>query len=74
MKIRIGVAGESCFKEMKEMPTKFAPELEELMIRTLRATGVTPSISERVARHLVGSNLVGVDSHGLINFPTIWNQ
>ena len=57
------------FKEMKEMPTKFAGELEELMIRTLRATGVAPSISERVARHLVGSNLVGVDSHGLIQFP-----
>ncbi len=57
------------FREPREMPIKFAGELEDLMIRTLGATGVVPPIAERVARHLVGSNLVGVDSHGLIQFP-----
>lgn len=48
------------------MPIKSHEELSEIGSRVLRSAGATDDVADRVARHLVGSNLVGLDSHGII--------
>jgi hydroxycarboxylate dehydrogenase B len=52
------------------MPTTFsAPHLHAYMRDILVAAGVTEHIAEVVAEVLVGANLVGHDSHGLLRIP-----
>ncbi len=45
-------------------------ELEQLTTHIFAAAGCEPAEAERVAARLVGSNLVGHDSHGVIRVPT----
>ena len=51
------------------MPTKSDVELTRLGCRIMRAAGADPAVAERVVQHLVGSNLVGIDSHGIMRLP-----
>ena len=51
------------------MPIKSHEELSELGSRILRSAGAADEVADRVSRHLVGSNLVGLDSHGIIRLP-----
>ncbi len=46
-----------------------ADELHSLVIRIFTGAGVAQNIAERAARHLVDSNLSGVDSHGVLRVP-----
>ena len=46
-----------------------ASRLESLARELLRAAGALESEAEVVARHCVGANLAGHDSHGVINIP-----
>jgi uncharacterized oxidoreductase len=46
-----------------------APQLEDLVARVFAAAGCRPPEDRQVARHLVDSNLVGHDSHGVIRVP-----
>src|SRR5258708_25530512 len=52
------------------MPVISADKLKALSIRIFTAAGVNPEVAERVASHLVESNLVGMDSHGVMRLPT----
>lgn len=51
------------------MPTKPHDELIDLGSRMMRAAGATSTVADRVVEHLVGSNLVGIDSHGVLRLP-----
>ena len=52
------------------MPSVYsAPHLHAFMRDILSASGVTAHIAEEVAEVLVGANLVGHDSHGLLRIP-----
>lgn len=57
------------------MPTTTftAPHLHAYMRDILVASGVTTHIAEVVAEVLVGANLVGHDSHGLLRIPMYMN-
>lgn len=46
-----------------------ARELESLTARILEAAGARPREAARVASHLVGANLAGHDSHGVVRVP-----
>src|SRR5688572_15124229 len=46
--------------------TKTARELQTICSRILRRAGASGQVADRVARHLVGSELVGVSSHGVM--------
>ncbi len=48
------------------MPVKSAQALTALTVKILEAAGVTPVIAQRTADHLIGSNVAGVDSHGIL--------
>ena len=51
------------------MPAKSDAELMTLGSRIMRAAGADQAVAERVVRHLIGSNLVGIDSHGIMRLP-----
>ena len=51
------------------MPRVAASALEALGRELLRAAGAREVEAETVARHCVGANLAGHDSHGVINIP-----
>lgn len=51
------------------MPKKSHEELSKLGSQILRSAGAADKVADRVARHLAGSNLVGLDSHGIIRLP-----
>ena len=48
------------------MPVRSHQELTDLCCRLLRSAGASRGVANKVARHLVGSNLVGIDSHGIM--------
>ncbi|HXW23371.1 MAG TPA: Ldh family oxidoreductase, partial [Xanthobacteraceae bacterium] len=47
-----------------------ADRLKQIGQALLAAAGAAPAEAETVARHCVGANLVGHDSHGIIQIPT----
>ena len=51
------------------MPILFAPKLLDFATRLFIAGGVPANEAEIVARHLVGANLRGHDSHGVMRIP-----
>jgi len=55
------------------MPTCSAEQLEAIGARIFAAAGVTEPVARRVSASLVLSNLMGVDSHGVIRIPTYLN-
>src|SRR5579863_2845091 len=52
------------------MPTVKAERLDEIGRALFVAAGVPPQEAEIVMRHVVAANLVGHDSHGVIQIPT----
>jgi LDH2 family malate/lactate/ureidoglycolate dehydrogenase len=52
------------------MPTKSADQLGRLVEATFTKLGAKPADAATVARHMVGANLAGHDSHGVILLPT----
>ena len=52
------------------MPTASAEHLREIGTRLLRAAGASEEEAATVARHTVGANLAGHDSHGIMLIPT----
>lgn len=52
------------------MPVLCSPDpLREFVIAVVRGMGADADVAAEVARHLVGSNLAGHDSHGVIRVP-----
>lgn len=51
------------------MPTIATPKLTSLIEAIFRANGSSPAEAGRIARYLVGANLTGHDSHGVIRVP-----
>ncbi len=51
------------------MPTFFADELGKIGVRIFMAAGVPETTAVEVVESLVLSNLVGVDSHGVVRIP-----
>ena len=51
------------------MVIKTSEELRELSIMIFKKAGVVDSAAKRITEHLVNSNLVGMDSHGVIRIP-----
>ena len=52
------------------MPTASAEHLREIGVGLLRAAGASEEEAATVARHTVGANLAGHDSHGIMLIPT----
>jgi uncharacterized oxidoreductase len=52
------------------MPTVLPDRLEEIARRLLMGAGASAEEAATVARHCVDANLVGHDSHGIIQIPT----
>src|SRR5690348_3831567 len=52
------------------MPTISADELRVLTFDIFTKAGVESTVAQRVADHLVDSNLVGMDSHGVLRLPS----
>src|SRR5271155_3156752 len=52
------------------MPKMAAERLEEIGRALFEAAGAPPAEAELVMRHIVAANLVGHDSHGVIQIPT----
>ena len=52
------------------MPRLEATELERIAAELLVAAGASDEEAAIVARHSVGANLTGHDSHGIIQIPT----
>src|SRR5579871_3637142 len=52
------------------MPVISAEKLKTFSIQLFEAAGVSRAVAERVVSHLVESNLVGIDSHGVMLMPT----
>ena len=52
------------------MPRVQADRLTEIASRLLQAAGASPDEASTVARHCIGANLAGHDSHGIIAVPT----
>jgi LDH2 family malate/lactate/ureidoglycolate dehydrogenase len=51
------------------MPVKFPDELLALTIGVFEAVGVGSDEAKTIARHMIGANLAGHDSHGVILLP-----
>ena len=51
------------------MPTIPTPKLLSLITAIFHANGSSPAESARIAKYLVGANLTGHDSHGVIRVP-----
>src|SRR5258708_23813627 len=58
------------------MPFMAADKVKALSVRLFEAAGVSEAVAERVASHLVESNLAGMDSHGIMRLPSYieWAQ
>jgi LDH2 family malate/lactate/ureidoglycolate dehydrogenase len=52
------------------MPTVDPPSLHRLIAAVFQAVGATELDAETIARHMVGANLAGHDSHGVQLLPT----
>lgn len=52
------------------MPTVMADRLTEIADALLQGAGTPPPEAATVARHVIGANLAGHDSHGIIQIPT----
>ncbi|MCB1740604.1 MAG: Ldh family oxidoreductase, partial [Gammaproteobacteria bacterium] len=52
------------------MPTIAHDRLQSIAEALLVASGASQSEAEIVARHCIGANLAGHDSHGIIAIPT----
>ncbi|MDA0770507.1 MAG: dehydrogenase [SAR202 cluster bacterium Casp-Chloro-G4] len=52
------------------MPTVQADRLKEIAAQLLMGAGATEEEAAIVARHSIGANLAGHDSHGIIQIPT----
>ena len=52
------------------MPTVQAERLTEIARRLLQSAGAAEDEASTVARHCIGANLAGHDSHGIIAIPT----
>jgi len=52
------------------MPNISPEELRHLTLDIFKEAGVELAVAERVADHLVDSNLVGMDSHGVLRIPS----
>ncbi len=52
------------------MPTVAAERLETIAAKLLEAAGAPAAEAAIVARHSIGANLAGHDSHGIIQIPT----
>lgn len=52
------------------MPTVAADKLQIICKRLLEGAGVAEDEAAIVARHSIGANLAGHDSHGIISIPT----
>ncbi len=52
------------------MPTVVHDRLQTIADRLLQCAGAAPEESETISRHVVGANLAGHDSHGIIQIPT----
>jgi LDH2 family malate/lactate/ureidoglycolate dehydrogenase len=52
------------------MPKIAAERLSEIGRALFEAAGTPPAEAELVMRHIIGANLVGHDSHGVIQIPT----
>jgi uncharacterized oxidoreductase len=51
------------------MPVKFAPELKKIAYDVFLAAGATEEEATTVGDALVGANLAGLDSHGVLRIP-----
>ena len=51
------------------MPTVMPDRLREIEVQLLRAAGASEQEAATIARHSVGANLAGHDSHGIIQIP-----
>ena len=51
------------------MPTVQSEKLREIAFELLQAVGASEEEASTVARHCIGANLAGHDSHGIINIP-----
>jgi hydroxycarboxylate dehydrogenase B len=56
--------------EIKFMPIVSRDELRALTLDILKEAGANLAVAERVADHLVDSNAVGMDSHGVLRVPS----
>ena len=54
----------------RTMPLVQAAQIEKIAADLLEAAGASRAEAETVARHSVGANLTGHDSHGIIQIPT----
>ena len=52
------------------MPLVQAAKIEKIAADLLEAAGASRAEAQTVARHSVGANLTGHDSHGIIQIPT----
>ena len=52
------------------MPTVQADRLRDIASQLLMGAGASVEEAEIVSRHSIGANLVGHDSHGIIQIPT----
>src|SRR4051812_37481675 len=56
------------------MPNKSPEQLTPLVIGILEASGMNGADAATVARHMVGANLAGHDSHGVILLPDYFER
>ena len=52
------------------MPTIAHDRLQTIADRLLECSGASSEEAEIIARHVIGANLAGHDSHGIIQIPT----
>ena len=55
------------------MATKSPEMLGDLGYRIMQAAGATPQVARCVVDHLIKSNLMGIDSHGIMRLPDYVN-
>src|SRR3989442_8512601 len=56
--------------EEEPMPSKSHDQLERFVAAAFEEIGAGPTDAAIVARHMIGANLAGHDSHGVILLPT----
>src|SRR6185295_3668287 len=67
-------ASHSCSRWERLMLTISADRLTKVASDIFRAAGATPENNECVTSALVGANLAGHDSHGILRIPTYVND
>jgi LDH2 family malate/lactate/ureidoglycolate dehydrogenase len=60
--------------EETHMPTVQAARLRTVAAALLQGAGASPEEAAIIARHSIGANLAGHDSHGIIQIPTYINR